>query len=228
MASPKPIKEKLWTEVDNYFTGLLAPGDAKLNAVVNANRKAGLPEIDVSPLQGKFLQLLVQITHAKRVLEIGTLGGYSTICMARALPRGGSIVTLEYEPRHAEVARANLRTAGLLSRVDIRVGAALDSLPKLQSAGAGPFDLIFIDADKENNPQYLEWSLKLSQPGTVIVVDNVARHGTVIRAKSKEPDIVGTRRMMKMMAKHPRLSATALQTVGVKGLDGFAIAVVLR
>jgi predicted O-methyltransferase YrrM len=228
MASPKPIKEKLWTEVDNYFTGLLAPGDAKLNAVVNANRKAGLPEIDVTPLQGKFLQLLVRITHAKRVLEIGTLGGYSTICMARALPRGGRIVTLEYEPRHAEVARANLRTAGLLNRVDIRVGAALDSLPKLQSAGAGPFDLIFIDADKENNPQYLEWSLKLSQPGTVIVIDNVARHGTVIRAKSKEPDIVGTRRMMKMMAKNPRLSATALQTVGVKGLDGFAIAVVLR
>jgi predicted O-methyltransferase YrrM len=228
MASPKPIKEKLWTEVDSYFAGLLAPGDAKLKAVVRANRKAGLPEIDVSPLQGKFLQVLVHITQAKRVLEIGTLGGYSTICMARVLPRGGCIVTLEYEPRHAEVARANLRRAGVLNRVEIRVGRALDSLPALHSSGEGPFDLIFIDADKENNPQYLEWSLKLSRPGTVIVVDNVARHGTVIRAKSAEPDIVGTRRMLRMMAKNPRLSATALQTVGVKGLDGFAIAVVLK
>ncbi|MGB0052755.1 MAG: O-methyltransferase, partial [Terracidiphilus sp.] len=163
----------------------------------------------------------------KRVLEIGTLGAYSTICMARALPRGGRIVTLEYEPRHAEIARANLRSAGLLSRVDIRVGAALDSLPVLHAEKKGPFDFIFIDADKENNPQYLEWSLKMSRPGTVIVVDNVARHGTVIRAKSTEADIVGTRRMLRLMAKNPRLSATALQTVGVKGLDGFAIAVVL-
>ena len=228
MASPKLIKEKLWTEVDSYFAGLLATGDAKLNAVVRANRKARLPEIDVSPLQGKLLQVLVHITQAKRVLEIGTLGGYSTICMARVLPRAGRIVTLEYEPRHAEVARSNLRRAGVLNRVEIRVGRALDSLPALHSSGEGPFDLIFIDADKENNPQYLEWSLKMSRPGTVIVVDNVARHGTVIRAKSAEPDIVGTRRVLRMMAKNPRLSATALQTVGVKGLDGFAIAVVLR
>ncbi|MFZ1937943.1 MAG: O-methyltransferase [Terracidiphilus sp.] len=227
MASPKPIRTKLWTEVDNYFAGLLAPGDAQLDAVVKANRKARLPEIDVSPLLGKLLQLLIRITQAKRVLEIGTLGAYSTICMARALPRGGRIVTLEYEPRHAEIARANLRSAGLLSRVDIRVGAALDSLPVLHAEKKGPFDFIFIDADKENNPQYLEWSLKMSRPGTVIVVDNVARHGTVIRAKSTEADIVGTRRMLRLMAKNPRLSATALQTVGVKGLDGFAIAVVL-
>ena len=228
MPPPKPIRSKLWKEVDHYFAGLLAPGDAQLNAAVKANREARLPEIDVSPLQGKLLQLLVQITQAKRVLEIGTLGGYSTICMARALPKGGRIVTLEYEPRHAEVARTNLRNAGLLSRVDIRVGAALDSLPVLHAEKKGPFDFIFIDADKENNPQYLDWSLKMSRPGTVIVVDNVARHGTVIRAKSTEPDIVGTRRMLQLMAKNPRLSATALQTVGVKGLDGFAIAVVLR
>lgn len=220
--------KSLWTEVDNYFAGLLAPGDAQLDAAVKANRKARLPEIDVSPLQGKLLQLLVRITQARRVLEIGTLGAYSTICMARALPKGGRIVTLEYEPRHAEIARANLRNAGLLNRVDIRVGAALDSLPVLHAEKKGPFDFIFIDADKENNPQYLEWSLKMSRPGTVIVVDNVARHGTVIQAKSTEPDIVGTRRMLKLMAKNPRLSATALQTVGVKGLDGFAIAVVLR
>jgi predicted O-methyltransferase YrrM len=228
MPSPQPIRNKLWTDVDNYFAGLLAPGDAKLNAVVKANRKARLPEIDVSPLQGKFLQVLVQITQAKRILEIGTLGGYSTICMARALPEAGRIITLEYEPRHAAIAGKNLRTAGVSDRVEIRIGAALDSLPVLHASGAGPFDLIFIDADKENNPKYLEWSLKLSRPGTLIVVDNVARHGTVIQAKSPEPDIVGTRRALKMIAKNPRLSATALQTVGVKGLDGFAIAVVLR
>jgi predicted O-methyltransferase YrrM len=228
MAQPKLVKTKLWTEVDKYFTGLLAPGDAKLNAAVKANRKAKLPEIDVSPLQGKFLQVLIEITQAKRVLEIGTLGGYSTICMARALPKGGKIVTLEFEPRHAEVARGNLRAAGVAKLVEIRVGAALDSLPVLHAEKAGPFDFIFIDADKENNPQYLEWAIKLSRPGTVILVDNVARHGTVIQAKSKEPDIRGTRKMLAMMAKHPRLTSTALQTVGVKGLDGFAIAVVKR
>jgi len=216
--------QSLWTAVDTYFAGLLAPSDAHLSAAVKANRKARLPAIDVSPLQGKFLHLLVRITQARRVLEIGTLGGYSTICMARALPKGGRIITLEYEPRHAEIARANLRRAGLLSRVDIRVGAALDSLPALRSSG--PFDFIFIDADKENNPRYLDWAVKLSRPGTVIVVDNVARHGTVIQAKSSEGDIVGTRRMLRQIARHPRLTATALQTVGVKGLDGFAMAVV--
>jgi predicted O-methyltransferase YrrM len=216
----------LWNEVDRYLAGLLAPSDAALNAAVKANRKAKLPEIDVTPLQGKFLQVMVEITQARRVLEIGTLGGYSTICMARALPEGGRIVTLEFEPRHADVARANLRRARMLSRVDIRVGRALDTLPELHAEGVGPFDFIFIDADKENNPRYLEWAEKLSRPGTVIVVDNVARHGTVIQAKSTEPDIAGTRRMLRAMAKNPRLSATALQTVGVKGLDGFAIAVV--
>jgi predicted O-methyltransferase YrrM len=148
--------------------------------------------------------------------------------MARALPKGGRIVSLEFEPRHAEIARANLRCAGLLRRVEIRVGPALKSLPDLKAEGAGPFDLVFIDADKESNPQYLEWALKLSRRGTVIVVDNVARHGTVIEAKSSAPDIRGTRRCLEMMASNPRLSAVALQTVGVKGLDGFAMAVVLR
>jgi predicted O-methyltransferase YrrM len=224
----KKIKRRLWTLVDGYFAGLLAPSDAALDAAVSANREARLPEIDVSPLQGQFLHVLVRIIRAKRVLEIGTLGGYSTICMARALPRGGRIVTLEFAPRHAQVARANLRRAGVLRRVDLRVGRALEMLPVLHASGVGPFDFIFIDADKQNNAQYLEWALKLSRPGTVIVVDNVARHGSVIQAKSAEPDIVGTRRALRMMAKNPRLSATALQTVGVKGLDGFAIAVVLR
>jgi predicted O-methyltransferase YrrM len=220
--------QSLWTAVDRYFGSVLAPHDEALNAAVRANRKARLPAIDVSPLQGKFLHVLVEITKAKRVLEIGLLGGYSTIWMARALPRGGRIVSLEFEPRHAAIARANLRHAGLLRRVDIRLGHALGSLRKLVSERARPFDLIFIDADKENNPQYLKWALKLSRRGTVIVVDNVARHGTVIDARSAAPDIRGTRRCLEMMAAQPRLSAVALQTVGLKGLDGIALAVVLR
>ena len=217
-----------WKAVDRYFGDLFAAHDEHLDAALKANRAARLPAIDVSPLQGKFLHMLVKMTQARRVLEIGTLGGYSTIWMARALPKGGRIVSLEFKPRHAEVARANLRCVGLLRRVEIRVGPALESLPALKTAGAGPFDLIFIDADKGNNPQYLEWALKLSRRGTVIVVDNVARHGTVIEAKSTAPDIRGTRRCLEIMAAHPRLSAVALQTVGVKGLDGFAMAVVLR
>ena len=224
----KVAVEPLWASVDRYFGDLLAPSDEKLDAAVKANRKAHLPAIDVTPLQGKFLHVLIQMTQAKRVLEIGTLGGYSTIWMARALPKGGRIVSLEFSPRHAEIARANLHCAGLLSCVEIRVGPALESLPVLKSTGAGPFDLIFIDADKENNPLYLQWALKLSRRGTVIVVDNVVRQGGVVKAKSSEPDIVGTRRCLEMMAAEPRLSAVALQTVGVKGLDGFAMAVVLR
>jgi len=224
----KKSGQPLWTAVDRYFGDLLAPHDEALEAAVRANREARLPAIGVSPLQGKFLQVLVQMTGAKRVLEIGTLGGYSTMWMARALSKGGRIVTLEFEPRHAEIARANLRHAGLLRRVDIRVGKALSSLRKLGSERAGPFDLIFIDADKENNPQYLRWALKLSRRGTVIVIDNVARHGTVIEFRSAETDIRGTRRCLEMLAVEPRLSAVALQTVGLKGLDGFAMAVVLR
>lgn len=218
----------LWTAIDGYFAELLAPTDEQLKDALKAHRKAKLPAIAVSPVQGKFLHVLVKMTQAKRVLEIGTLGGYSTIWMARALPEDGSIVTLEFDPRHAEVARANLRSAGLLKRVDVRVGRALDSLPRLAKSGAGPFDLIFIDADKGNNPQYLEWALKLSRPGTVIVVDNVALHGRIVRASSPDKDIQGTRRCLEMMAAEPRLSAAALQTVGVKGQDGFAIAVVLH
>ena len=216
----------MWTAVDQYFGALLAPSDEHLDAALEANRKAGLPAIDVSPLQGKFLHVLVQMTRAKRVLEIGLLGGYSTIWMARALPRGGRIVSLEFSPKHADVARANLRRAGLLRRVDVRVGPALESLPVLAKEGGGKFDLIFIDADKGNNPRYLEWALKLSRRASVIVVDNIARHGTIIDSKSTESDIVGTRRCLETMAAHPRLSAFAMQTVGLKGLDGFALAVV--
>ncbi len=162
----KKNSQSLWTAVDRYFGDLFAARDEHLDAALKANRAARLPAIDVSPLQGKFLHVLVQMTQAKRVLEIGLLGGYSTIWMARALPKGGRIVSLEFSPKHAEVARANLRRAGLLRRVEIRVGPALASLPVLKAEGAGPFDLIFIDADKENNPQYLEWALKLSRPGT--------------------------------------------------------------
>lgn len=224
----KKNSESLWAAVDRYFGDLFAPQDPHLSSTRRANQKAGLPAIDVSPLQGKFLQVLVQMTRAKRVLEIGLLGGYSTLWMARALPRGGRIVSLEYSAKHAEVARANLRNAGLLGRVKIRVGPALESLEEMKRAGERPFDFIFVDADKENNPQYLQWALKFSHRGTVIVVDNVARHGTVIEAKSKAGDIKGTRECLKQMAAEPRLSAVALQTVGVKGLDGFAMAVVLR
>lgn len=224
----KKSGKPLWTEVDQYLGHLFASHDQHHQAALQANRKAGLPAIDVSPLQGKFLHVLVQITQAKRVLEIGLLGGYSTIWMARALPRGGRIVSLEFSPRHAQIAAANLKRAGLLKRVDIRVGPALESLPVLAKERGGTFDLIFIDADKENNPRYLEWALKLSRRGTLIVVDNVARHGRVIEAKNPAPDIQGTRRCLKMMATNPRLSSFALQTVGLKGLDGFAAAVVIK
>jgi predicted O-methyltransferase YrrM len=222
------VAQPEWVAVDRYFGDLLTPADAKLEAALEANRKAGLPAIDVSPLQGKFLHVLVQMMQPRRVLEIGTLGGYSTIWMARALPRGSRIVSLEFNPKHADVARANLKNAGLLNRVDLRVGRALDSLPVLESSGVGPFDLIFIDADKPSNPAYLAWALKLSRPGTVIVVDNVVRDGKVADATSTDPDIQGTRRMTEMLAAEPRLSATVVQNVGVKGYDGFALAVVLR
>jgi predicted O-methyltransferase YrrM len=219
--------ENQWSEVDAYFGDLLARREESLEAALEANRQAGLPSIDVSRLQGKFLELLVRITGARRVLEIGTLGGYSTLWMAQALPKGGSIVTLEYSPHHAEVARENLLRAGVLDRVDLRVGAALESLPKLEGGPDAPFDLIFIDADKQNNPAYLECSLKLSRVGTVILCDNVVRDGHVIEPGSGDPNIDGVRKFTEMVAANPRLSATVLQTVGSKGWDGFALAVVV-
>jgi len=220
--------KKLWTQVDRYFGDLLAPSDDKLDAALAANHEAGLPSIDVSRLQGKFLNLLVRISGARKILEIGTLGAYSTIWMARALPEGGHIVTLEADPHHAKIARTNLMNAGLLDRVDLRLGRALESLPKLEASGAGPFDLIFIDADKPSNPEYLAWALRLSSPGTVIVTDNVVRDGKIVDAESDDQTIQGTRRFAQMLAAEPRLSATVLQTVGTKGYDGFALAVVLR
>lgn len=222
---PPKITDKTWTAVDEYFAGLIAPPDPQLDAAMAANRAAHLPAIDVSRMQGKFLHVLVRMLQPRKVLEIGLLGGYSTIWMARALPAGGRIVSLEYEPRHAEIARKNLQNAGLLDRVEIRVGAALDTLPSLESAA--PFDLIFIDADKPNNPEYLQWALKLSRPGTAIVVDNVVRDGRIIDAQSTDADVQGTRRMFELMAAEPRLCATAMQNVGAKGYDGFVMAVVL-
>jgi predicted O-methyltransferase YrrM len=223
----KPADQAVWTKVDNYFGDLLVPADDALDAAVNANKQAGLPQIDVTSLQGKFLEFLVRISGAKHVLEIGTLGGYSTIWLARALPEGGHVVTLELDPHHARVARANFQNAAVQDRVELRVGLALEGLAALVNEDAEPFDLIFIDADKQGYPEYLEWSLKLSRPGTVIVADNVVREGKVIDADSDDPNIQGVRRFTELLAAEPRLSATVLQTVGIKGYDGFALAVVL-
>lgn len=218
----------LWMEVDRYLGDLLAPSDDALDAALNANLHSGLPAIDVPRLLGKFLALMVTISGARRVLEIGALGGYSTIWLARALPKGGRIVSLELSPRHVEVACTNLQHAGVLDRVDMRVGRANDSLAALVAEGAGPFDLIFIDADKASYPEYLEWSLKLSRPGTVVIADNVVRDGKVIEPENPDPNIQGVRRFTELLAAEPRLSATALQTVGSKGYDGIAVAVVVR
>jgi predicted O-methyltransferase YrrM len=216
----------VWTEVDRYFGELLAPSNEMLDAALAANRQAGLPAIDVSPLQGKFLGFLVRISGARRILEIGTLGGYSTLWMARALPEDGRIVTLEVDPRHADVARANLAHAGVGDQVELIVGPAIESLRALKESGCDPFDLIFIDADKESYPKYLDWALKLSRTGTVIVADNVVREGKVIEPECDDPRVQGVRRFAEFLAAEPRLSATVLQTVGVKGYDGFALAVV--
>ncbi|MTJ83964.1 MAG: O-methyltransferase [Telmatospirillum sp.] len=211
-----------WAAVDDYFSSLLAPPDDSRAAVLANNAGAGLPRHDGSALQGKMLALFVAMTRASRVLEIGTLGGYSTIWMARALPEGGRVTTIEADSRHAGVARANFEQAGLTARIDLRVGAALDVLPTLE----GPFDLIFIDADKPNNPQYLRWALRLAKPGTVIVGDNVVRGGAVADPESRDPAVQGARAFLEMIARDPGLSGTAIQTVGEKGWDGFAVAVV--
>jgi predicted O-methyltransferase YrrM len=219
--------QDVWTAVDSYFGDLLIARDEKLDAALAANQKAGLPAIDVSRLQGKFLELLVRISGARRILEIGTLGGYSTIWLARGLPEGGRIVTLEFDPHHAEVARANLEHAGVVDRVDLRVGRAIDTLPKLENTADSPFDLIFIDADKESYPEYLDWALRLSRVGTVIVADNVVREGKVVEADCDDERVQGVRRFTERLAAEPRLSATVLQNVGTKGYDGLALAVVV-
>ncbi|WP_060884888.1 O-methyltransferase [Streptomyces caniscabiei] len=217
-------ESRTWDDVDAYFTTHLAPNDEALDAALRDNEAAGLPAIDVAAAQGKFLHLLAQIQGARRILEIGTLGGYSTIWLARALPADGRLISLEYSARHAEVACRNIARAGLDTLVEVRVGPALESLPKLTDENPEPFDLVFIDADKANNPHYVEWALKLTRAGSVIVVDNVVRGGRVADADSTEPDVRGTRAAIELIATHPRLNGTAIQTVGTKGYDGFALA----
>jgi predicted O-methyltransferase YrrM len=214
---------KLWDDVDRYISDTLVQPDAVLAAALEASAAAGLPAISVSPAHGKLLWLLARMLGAKRILEIGTLGGYSAIWLARGLAPGGRLITLEALEKHAAVARATLQRAGLASIVDVRVGKALDTLPQLE----GPFDLAFIDADKQNNAEYFRWALKLSRPGGVIVVDNVVRDGALIDARSRDAAVQGVRRLYELMAAEPRIAATAVQTVGVKGYDGFAVALVL-
>jgi predicted O-methyltransferase YrrM len=215
-----------WAAVDRYFSEQLSLSDTVLDAAMAANRAAELPAIDVAPNQGKLLQLLAQLVASRRILEIGTLGGYSTIWLARALPAGGRLISLEFNPKHAEIARANIARAGLAELVEIRIGAALDTLPKLQNESREPFDLIFIDADKPNNSEYVRWAIELSRPGTLIIVDNVVRDGAVIDATSTDKDVQGARHLFELLANEPRLSATAIQTVGTKGYDGIAFAIV--
>lgn len=212
-----------WLDVDRYITDHFVPPDAALDGALRASAEAGLPAIAVAPNQGKLLNLLATVAGARRILEVGTLGGYSTIWLARALPADGQLVTLEFDPHHAAVARANLARAGLAEQVEVRVGAALDSLPKIAAEGGAPFDLVFIDADKENTPGYFEWALKLTRPGSLIVVDNVVRQGQVADAASTDVNVLGVRRFYELAAAEPRVSATAIQTVGSKGYDGLAV-----
>jgi len=218
------MNQQRWAQVDDYLVEQLVPQDEALLAALAANQAAGLPAIDVAPNQGKLLQLFARMVGAKRILEIGTLGGYSTLWLAGALPEDGKVITLEYEAHHAEIAAKNIRHAGLESKVTIRVGAALDTLPTL--AGSAPFDMIFIDADKRNNPAYLEWAINYSRSGTLIIGDNVIRNGRVADGDTSDWNLQGVRVFLSMMGSHPRLDATAIQTVGAKGWDGFSLALV--
>jgi predicted O-methyltransferase YrrM len=216
----------LWTSVDRYLTGHLVPPDATLSAALEDSNAAGLPPISVAPNQGKMLELLARMAGARRILEIGTLGGYSTIWLARALPPDGRLITLELESKHAEVARKNLARAGLADRTEVRVGPALESLEQLVAEGAGPFDFIFIDADKKTYPEYFAQSLRLSRRGTVIVADNVVRNGAVADPASQDESVQGVQRFYDLVAAEKRVTATAVQTVGSKGYDGFALVLV--
>ncbi|MGF1549614.1 MAG: O-methyltransferase [Sphingomonadaceae bacterium] len=220
------MDEEQWRRVDEFLVARLLGDDPELAAALDANEAADLPAIDVSPAQGRLLTILARMADARDVLEIGTLGGYSTICLARALPEGGRIVTLEKDPEYAAVARANLERAGLAEKVSIRIGDALETLPEIAAAGEGPFDLFFIDADKKSNPDYVRWALRLARPGSLIIIDNVVREGRVLDADSGDPDIAATRALFDLLAGEARLTATAIQTVGVKGWDGLALALV--
>jgi predicted O-methyltransferase YrrM len=217
-----------WTEVDRYFTELLVKPDPALAAALEASDAAGLPQISVADNQGKLLMLMALAQGARNILEIGTLGGYSTIWLARALPADGRLVTLEAVPTHAKVARENLDRAGFAKQVEVRLGRGLETLPQLVAARRGPFDFIFIDADKSGYPEYFKWAMKLARRGTVIIADNVVRGGKVIDAANNDSHVVGVRNFLELVSQDPRVSATAIQTVGSKGYDGFAMAVVIQ
>jgi predicted O-methyltransferase YrrM len=218
------MTQEQWTAVDRYLTALFIPPDPVLDAALEASAAAGLPPYQIAPNQGKLLALLAQVMGARAVLEIGTLGGYSAIWLARALPPDGRLITLEANPRHAEVARANLAAAGLAEVVEVRVGRALDTLSQLAAEKRGSFDLVFIDADKPNNTAYFDWALRLTRQGSLIIVDNIVRSGRVIDAGSEDPSVQGVRHFNERLAVEPRVSATAIQTVGSKGYDGLVIA----
>ncbi|HUY80864.1 MAG TPA: O-methyltransferase [Acidobacteriaceae bacterium] len=220
--------QQTWTTVDDYIHRMVVPSDESLDAAIANSTAAGLPAIAVTPSQGKLLHLLARSINAKRILEIGTLGGYSTIWMARALPADGRLITLEYSQKHADVARANIARAGLADKVDLRQGAALETLPRLAAENPPPFDFVFIDADKENNAGYFQWALRLTRPGSLILVDNVIRDGAVADASSTDPMIQGIRRLNELLAKQNRACVTTIQTVGSKGYDGFTLALVLN
>ena len=220
------MTKDVWEAVDNYFGEMLIPQDSTLDDALAAAAAANLPAIQVSSVQGKLLHLMARIISARNILEIGTLGGYSTIWMAQALPEGGRIITLEADPKHAEVAQKNFARAGVENKVELRLGKALDTLPKVAADGRGPFDMFFIDANKSNMPEYFEWSLKLARKGSVIIADNVVREGAVLDGKSKDADIQGIRRFLEMVGKEKRVSGTALQTVSTKNYDGFALVLV--
>jgi predicted O-methyltransferase YrrM len=220
------MTKDVWEAVDKYFDEMLIPHDSALDDALAAASAENLPAIQVSSVQGKLLHLLARIMGARNILEIGTLGGYSTIWMARALPEGGRIITLEADPKHAEVAQKNFARAGVENKVELRLGKALDTLPKVAADGRGPFDMFFIDANKSNMPEYFEWSLKLARKGSVIIADNVVREGAVLDARSKDADIQGIRRFLEMVGKEKRVSGTALQTVSTKSYDGFALVLV--
>ncbi|MFB9762517.1 O-methyltransferase [Ectobacillus funiculus] len=215
----------LWNDVDIYFSSKLQKSDPIMNSILKANAEAGLPAIDVSPNQGKLLHLLAKLKGAKNILEIGTLGGYSSVWLARALPEDGHLVTLEFSEKHAKVANENIRNAGLENQIEIIVGPALGTLPILKKRLLS-FDLIFIDADKPNNPEYLKWALELSKPGTVIITDNVVRNGKVIEDDPEDSTVQGIRQFIDLLSEESRIDSTAIQTVGVKGYDGFALGVV--
>lgn len=221
------MTQKQWTKMDAYVNDVLAREDSALLAAVKASKAAGLPEISVTPSQGKLLHILARAVSARMILEIGTLGGYSTIWLARALPKNGRMITLEADPKHAKVAKANIDRAGLSEVVDIRVGLAQETLPELLREQRGPFDLTFIDADKTGYPEYFVWALKLSRPGSLIIADNVVREGAVAEPSSDDPNVQAIRRFNQLMAAETRVLATAIQTVGTKGYDGFAIAFAL-